>query len=87
MTRRRRLTPADWERLSDAPELCSIREAAELIGEHPKLVRQWVQLGHIPYAVEAGGIVVPMALVYARERDARHYRQRAGGKRRRTEAR
>ena len=83
---RRRLTPADWGVLA-TPRVVLDPRGGRLIGEHPKLVRQWVQLGHIPYAVEAGGIVVPMALVYARERDARHYRQRAGGKRRRTEAR
>ena len=80
---RRLLTPLDFHRLGPDLELVTIREAADQIGEHPKLVREWVQHGHVPYTVVAGRIMVPMSLVAARERDARHHVRRLGGRPRR----
>jgi len=78
---RRRLSPADWSAVAGA-ELVTITEAAQRAGVTPKLVREWVQRGHVPYAVLSGRIVVPDVAVIRRERDARHYRRRAGGRRR-----
>jgi hypothetical protein len=82
---RHRLTLRDLGDLADA-ELVTIAEAADLIGEHPRLVREWVRLGHVPYAIEAGVIVVPDVAVIRRERDTRHTKRRRGGRPRRSEA-
>ena len=82
---RRRLTLADYARLGPDTELVTIAEAAHAIGEHPNLVREWVQRGHVPFDVVAGRVVVPMSAVCDRERDARRLRRRRGGKPRRSE--
>lgn len=83
---RRRLALADYARLGPDAELVTIREAAEVIGEHPKLVREWVQHGHVPYSVVGGRMVVPMSAVSEREREARHTRRGRGGRRRKSES-
>lgn len=80
---RRRLTLSDYAELGPEVEMTTIAGAAQTVDVHPKLVREWVQGGHVRYDVVGGRVVVPLCDVTRRERDTRHHKARKGGRPRR----